>query len=201
MRDVSRPAGKSILILGVIIFIVGGLFYSSIPVVDGVDTSIIFYDADGNAIGTPLAIFAGGSEVVSMKVRVDWIVQAVDIDPTSFNAHVKILIEIWNWQYNVYAQHESHEFNSGVLISEGEYTWVLADLLQEFMTDAHKIDGWRLRIRGILTPTATDIAGNLVVPDPPTMAALPKVVDLTWQTTTASLTVVSVGVNRWIQVP
>ena len=163
-----------------------------------VHSSVEFHDADGDLI--PLAIYAGGAEVVTMTVKAKWTVDATDIDPASFNAHIDVDIAVLSTS-GVYEQLGSVSLDSSVMVQTtyvAVHTWVLADLLQEYMTDAHKAAGWTLRIRTTLTPTATDIAGNPVVPDPPTQDAATVTAVLTWVTTTASMTIISVEVNRWL---
>ncbi len=163
-----------------------------------VNTSVEFRDADGDLI--PLAIYAGGAEVATMTVKAKWTVDTTDIDPASFNAHIDVDIAVLSVS-GVYEQLGSVSLDSSVMVQTTYvevHTWVLADLLWEHMTDAHKAAGWTLRIRTTLTPTATDIAGNPVVPDPPTQDAATVTAVLTWVTTTASMTIISVEVNRWL---
>ena len=163
-----------------------------------VSTSVEFYDADGDLI--PLAIYAGGVEVVTMTVKAKWTVDATDIDPASFNAHIRVDIAV-KCLLNTFEQLASAEIDSPEIIQSTYVvvgTWTLSDMLQEYMTDAHKAAGWTLRIRATLTPTATDVAGNPVVPDPPTQDATTVTAELQWVTTTASMTIISVEVNRWL---
>jgi hypothetical protein len=163
-----------------------------------VSTSVEFHDADGDLV--PLAIYGGGAEVTTMTVKAKWTVDATDIDPASFNARIRVDIAVLSLS-GIYEQVGSATLNSNTMV-QATYvvvgTWVLADMLLEYMTDVHKAAGWTLRIRADLTPTATDVAGNPVVPDPPTQDAATVTAMLTWVTTTASMTIISVEVNRWL---
>jgi hypothetical protein len=163
-----------------------------------VSSSVEFYDADGDLI--PLAIYAGGAEVVTMTVKARWTVDTTDIDPASFNARIRVDIAVLSLS-GVYEQVGSATLNSDTMVQTTYVvvgTWVLADMLQAHMSGADKMAGWTLRIRADLTPTATDVAGNPVTPDPPTQDAATVTAVLTWVTTTASMTIISVEVNRWL---
>lgn len=166
-------------------------------------TSVEFYDKDGNLVGSSIsmAIYAGGAEVETMIVKVKWTVDASNIDPESFNAHIAVDIAVLNEDANVYEQLDSKSINSAVMVQTTNvevYTWTLVDLLQEYMTDAHKTAGWTLRIKAVLTPTATDLAGNPVVPDPPTQTGPVVTADLTWVDTLGTMTIINFEVNRWL---
>jgi len=173
-------------------------------------TSVEFYDKDGNVVGSSvaMAIYAGGAEVETMTVKAEWIVDTTDIDPASFNAHVRVDLAVL-CLLDTYEELDSASIDNSHAISADDpdanwegyvevHTWVLADLLSEYMTDAHKAAGWTLRIKATLTPTATDVAGNPVVPDPPTQDAPTILAELTWVTTTASMTIVSFETKRWL---
>lgn len=167
------------------------------------DSSVEFLDRDGNVVATStqMAIYAGTAEVVSMTVKARWTVDASNIDPATFNAQVEVEVSVLNWDADVYELLDTKSVDFTAMVQESYvevHTWTLTTLLQEYMTDAHKADGWKLRIRATLTPTAKDSTGVDVTPDPPSQSAPVVFADLTWVDTTASMTVVAFEVNRWL---
>ena len=162
-----------------------------------VSTSVEFHDADGDLI--PLAIYGGGAEVTTMTVKVKWTVDATNIDPATFNAHVEIVVELEDEYTGVYGHFDTRSIDSSVMVQTTYvevYTWVLADVLP--MERDWKDHGWNLRIKSTLTPTANDLDGVAVTPDPPSQSAPTVTASLTWIDTTASMTIISVEVNRWL---
>lgn len=182
--------------------------------------SVEFHDKDGNLVGSSvsMAIYAGGAEVETMTVKASWTVDISEgVDPATFNAHVDVHIAVWNEYIGDYEELDTRSIDSSYTLSaddpDGEYlwsdqqyyvpvyTWTLATLLQEYMTDAHKLEGWSIRIRSTLTPTAKDFGGVDVIPDPPTQDALTIFVDLIWIDTTATMDIIRFGTERWINPP
>ena len=211
-RRVATGAGLFwvVVVVGIIFggfFVIRGMMPS-----EPLESNVTFYDANGDPVIVQAGIFAGGAEVVGMGVEASWIVDASDIDPATFNAHIKVDVAIWNWDAGAYDQLESAELDSSHMLSVSDpgadwkgfvdvHLWDLVTMFQEHMTDAHKADGWRIRIRSVLTPTANDIGGNPVLPDPPTQTTTDKIVELTWVSTTALMTIVSFEQDRWLPLP
>jgi len=188
-----------------------GVIYILPPILDEVfgekqpmNTLIEFYDKDGNLVGSsvPMAIYASGAEVETMVVKASWTVDvSPEVDPATFNAHIDVYVAVWDEYKGDYEHLDTKSIDSSVIIQESNvevHTWTLATLLQEYMTEAHKAEGWSLRIRAALTPTAKDFDGVDVVPDPPTQDALVVTAGLTWVDTTASMTIISFEVDRWL---
>lgn len=193
---------KNKWILGVIVLVVilGGLFfmgYIEIPGVDSADTDVSFYNADGDEISLPLAIMAGGQEVETMKVKISWTIQGTNIQDGTFNVDVDIIVRLWDWDRAEYVQFVAHSFDSNQMISEGEHTWTLADILP--MEDPYMTDGWKLKIYGTLRASAIDLSGNPIESDMATTDAV--YAELTWLDTTATLSIVLYEVKRYIQLP
>ena len=194
-------AAISIVALIIGVFYVPTLLKESLPL----ETSVVFLDEEGNAIATSLTmdIHAGGVEVYSLQVKAKWTVDASNINPATFNAHVRVDLAV-KCLLNTYEQLPSAHIDSSVMIQESYvevHTWVLADLLSEYMTDAHKAAGWTIRIRSTLTPTAKDFDGVDVTPDPPTQDGTTVFADLIWVDTTATMTIIDFEVNRWLPLP
>jgi len=165
-----------------------------------VNTLVEFYDADGNLIDIPMAITAGGLEVESMIVKATWTVDAANIDPLTFNANIEVDIAVLS-ESGVYEQLGSKSIDSSVMVQTTwvvVHEWTLTTLLQEHMSDAHKDAGWTLRIRSTLTPTAKDLDGVDVIPDPPSQSGPTVTAILTWVDTTATMTIIAFEVNRWL---
>jgi len=195
---------NTVIVLAVIV--VGALILGAIyipRIIEGnrvVDTSVEFYDADGDLIDIPMAITAGGVEVATMVVKAKWTVDAANVDPATFNAHVEVDIAVLSAS-GVYEQLGSKSIDSSVMVQETwvvVHEWTLTVLLQEHMSAEHKAAGWTLRIRSTLTPTAKDFAGVDITPDPPSQSAPTVTAGLTWIDTTATMTIVSFEVNRWL---
>lgn len=164
------------------------------------NTLVEFYDKDGALINIPMAITAGGLEVESMIVKAKWTVDAANIDPLTFNAHIEVDIAVLS-ESGVYEQLGSKSIDSSVMVQTTwvvVHEWTLTTLLQEYMSDAHKDAGWTLRVRSTLTPTAKDLAGVDVTPDPPTQSAPTVTATLTWVDTTATMTIINFEVDRWL---
>lgn len=164
-----------------------------------VDTLVEFYDADGNLIDIPMAITAGGVEVVSMVVKAKWTVDAANIDPATFNANIEVVVELENEYTGVYEHFDTRSIDSSVIVQTTYvevYTWVLANVLP--MEQDWKDHGWNLKIKSTLTPTAKDLDGVVVTPDPPSQSAPTVIASLTWIDTTATMTIITFEVDRWL---
>ena len=209
-RRVATGAGLFwiVVIVGIIF---GGLFVVQFLVSDEpVESSVVFYDANGDPVVVSAAIMAGGMEVVSMEVKTKWLVDFDGIDPATFlvRSTVKVyivtavgdtLLEV-GWKDSVHPNSfddPNTNWNGYVSV----HLWNLEDMLAEHMTDAYKASGWTLKVTASIAPTANDLNGNPVLPDPPTQEAVDAVIGLAWVDTTATMTIVTFEQDQWLPLP
>lgn len=181
-------------------------------------TSVEFYDENGDLVGSSvsMAIYGGGAEVYSMTVKAAWTVDmSAGVDPATFNANIKIEVELEDEYTGLYEPFDTKQLDSPYSLSENDpvavenwqdgnwyvpvHTWVLADVLP--MEQDWKDHGWNLKIKSTLTPTAKSYENVDVVPDPSSETTPTIDVALTWIPTTESMTIISFGIKKWLDVP
>lgn len=209
-RRLAAGTGLFWIIVVVGILVSGFFAYQAFAPRDAVQSSVTFYDANGDPIVISAAIMAGSMEVVSMEVKTKWLVDFDGIDPATFKVRTTVrvyivtaagedLLEV-GWKDSVHPD----SFNDPNTNWDGYvsvHLWNLEDMLAEHMTDAYKASGWTLKVTANIAPTANDFSGNPVLPDPPTQEATDVVIGLAWVDTTATMTIITFEQGKWLALP